>query len=87
MNIDFRLDITHRRDTVNVPIYAELQDLRGNVLASKELGLFALGLGDTVNVRDVLRAPASTAPGQYVLVAKIPRMKNLIEFKKLVMVP
>jgi hypothetical protein len=87
VTVDFRLDLTHQRDTVSVPMYIELQDFQGNIIAGMELGNYTLGLGEAVSVRDILSVPSSVAPGEYMLVASIPRMKNLISFKKLVMVP
>ncbi len=87
VTVDFRLDLTHRRSTVSVPIYAEIQDLQGNAIGNMELGLYTLNMNDTVSVRDILRAPSSIAPGDYVLVARIPRMKNLIEFKRMITIP
>ena len=87
VTVDFRLDLTHRRGDVSVPIYAEIQDLQGNVVGSMELGLYTLAMNETVSVRDILRAPSSMAPGDYLLVARIPRMKKMIEFKRLISIP
>ncbi len=87
VTIDFRLDLTHRRDTVSVPIYAELQDMQGNIVGNMDLGLYTLAMNDTVSVRNIMNAPSSIAAGDYMLVARIPRMKNMIEFKKMITIP
>lgn len=87
VSITYRLDITHQRGTVQVPIYIELQDRAGNAVAAEDLGLFTLEEGRTVSLRKTMSMSTSLDSGFYVLVAKVPRMRRLIEFKRLIYIP
>lgn len=83
--INYDVTLTHNKGDVSVPIFVELRDTAGNVLAVKDHGLMDLARGQSVALKGTIEAVGLT-PGYYLVVARIEGMAGFREIKKLIQV-
>jgi hypothetical protein len=87
LDIRYSMNLQHNRGEVVKSAFVELQDLKGNVIASKRAGILDLDEGARVRIKGSLKAPADLASGDYVFVLRLDGMKGFKDRRSPIFIP